>query len=348
LVADVLDWLVKPLRTHMAAHEMERTKRRVSHEVLEMAAHTKAAFYTVQADAQFLQKLQLIAEVHDATADLAKRLKDAGNINELELLTQQTGAQQGAVDLKRAEGELAAARAKLNRLLGLADARTNWKVVPALPNLPEQDPALGKTESLAIARRQDLAAAREHLAAVGAAVEVKRKTRFIPGLNVGIDTERESAGGHLTGPTVDLELPVFNWGKADLLQLQAEQRQMQAETEALENEVRNDVQSAHAAMRAARNVCEYQQTTLLPQRQRILSETLLHYNAMQKSNFELLLAKSEEQRAEQESIEALRDYWLARTELEQAAGGILEGKPVSQTGPTGNARPHEEGKTPQP
>ena len=69
---------------------------------------------------------------------------------------------------------------------------------------------------------------------------------------------------------------------------------------------------------------------LLPQRQRILKETLLHYNAMQKSNFELLLAKEEEQRAAQEMIEALRDYWIARADLEKAAGGPLTPKSASQ------------------
>ena len=55
----------------------------------------------------------------------------------------------------------------------------------------------------------------------------------------------------------------------------------------------------------------------------MLGETLLHYNAMQKSSYDLLLAKEEEQRAEQSRVEALRDYWLARVELERAVGGRL-------------------------
>lgn len=65
---------------------------------------------------------------------------------------------------------------------------------------------------------------------------------------------------------------------------------------------------------------------LLPQRQRILHETLLQYNAMQKSNYELLLAKERDQQEEQAAIEALRDYWIARAELERAVGGRLSGE----------------------
>jgi outer membrane protein, heavy metal efflux system len=50
---------------------------------------------------------------------------------------------------------------------------------------------------------------------------------------------------------------------------------------------------------------------------------LLQYNAMQKNSFDLAFAKEREQNAEQSSIEALRDYWIARVELERAVGGRL-------------------------
>lgn len=324
LVANVLDVLMLPLRKKMAARELEQTKRRVSHEMLELAANAKAAFYAMQAREQLLNKLQTVGEVGDATAEFAKRLHDAGNINDLELLEQQTGAAQTQLDVKRARADIVAARGKLNRILGLADKRMNWNVAVNLPRMPASDPSLSRVEQLALLQRQDLAAAREHARAVEDALKLKHKTRFIPGLNLGVDTERESEGKHLTGPTLDIELPIFNWGKADLKKLEAELRQSQAGTEALEAEVRNDVQSAYAALLAAREACEFQRGTLLPQRQKILAESLLHYNAMQKSNFELLMAKTEEQRAEKESIESLRDYWMAHAELEKAAGGTLK------------------------
>ena len=183
---------------------------------------------------------------------------------------------------------------------------------------------------MALRQRQDLAAAREHVAAVEQALGLKRKTRLVPGLNLGVDTEREVEGTHLTGPTLDVEIPLFNWGRASMKKLEAELRQAQANAQALEAEVRNDVEAAHAVLVGARDTAAHLSGVLLPQRQRILKETLLHYNAMQKSNFELLLAKEEEQRAGQEMIEALRDYWVARADLEKAAGGSLTPKPTTQ------------------
>ena len=79
----------------------------------------------------------------------------------------------------------------------------------------------------------------------------------------------------------------------------------------------------------------------------MLSETLLQYNAMQKSNFELLLAKEREQQEEQFAIEALRDYWIARARLETALGGTFN--PPPDSGPVPESQkskpaPHEDHK----
>jgi cobalt-zinc-cadmium efflux system outer membrane protein len=41
--------------------------------------------------------------------------------------------------------------------------------------------------------------------------------------------------------------------------------------------------------------------------------------------FELLLAKQEEYDAWQGYLEAVRDYWVARSDLERAIGGALPG-----------------------
>ena len=73
----------------------------------------------------------------------------------------------------------------------------------------------------------------------------------------------------------------------------------------------------------------------------MLSETLLQYNAMQKSNFELLLAKEREQQEEQFAIEALRDYWIARARLETALGGSAQPTPAGKPTATPQAKPEE-------
>jgi cobalt-zinc-cadmium efflux system outer membrane protein len=67
----------------------------------------------------------------------------------------------------------------------------------------------------------------------------------------------------------------------------------------------------------------------VPLAEQITAETQLQYNAMQLGVFQLLQAKQREIDTRRQSIAAQRDYWLARTELEQIlAGRMLRGSAV--------------------
>jgi cobalt-zinc-cadmium efflux system outer membrane protein len=257
---------------------------------------------------------------------LSRRQHEAGNINDLELFNQQTAYAQSRLDLAQAMAQSRADRERVNRLLGLWGGQTNWKPAEDLPALPEKELYLENIESLAVNQRLDLAAARNQAEIVASALQLKSKTRFLPGVSVGVDTERETDGQRVTGPTLSLELPLFDQGQPALARLAAQYRQAQRNFEALAINIRSEVREARDALIATRDTAEYYQKVLLPQRQRVLHETLLHYNAMQKSSYELLAAKEREQVAERGYVEALRDYWIARVELEKAVGGKLGGK----------------------
>ncbi len=327
---DFLDLLTLPARKKIAARNLEQTKLHVAHEVLRLAHEVQTAFYTLQAREQFVKRLNATVELNEAAADLSRRQYDAGNINDLELHNQQAAYAQARLDLAQATAQSRADRERVNRLLGLWGKQTDWKLADELPSLPEKELALENFESLAVGQRLDLAAARNQAQAVGNALQLKSTTRFLPGVTVGVDTERSADGQRVTGPTLSLELPLFDQGQPAVARLAAQYRQAQRSFEALAVNVRSEVREARDALIAARDAVEYYKKTLLPQRQRILRETLLQYNAMQKSSYELLAAKEREQVAERSHIETLRDYWIARGELERAVGGRLsaEGSPM--------------------
>ena len=279
-------------------------------------------------------RLAAIADVNEASADLAQRQYDAGNINRLELANQQLAAQQAHLELIRTDAQLRRDREKFNRLLGLSSAQTNWKIAAELPALPETDTLPENLEDLAVNQRLDLAALKLQVALAEGALNLKQKTRLLPAsVSFGLDTERDPGGERLTGPRLDLGLPVFDQGQADLARLTAELRRATADYEGLTLDVRSQVREATDLLRAARTAAEYYEKTLLPQRRLLLRETLLHYNAMQRSNYELLAEKERLLVAELESIDAQRDYWIARAELEMAFGGRLPGGALALTAP---------------
>ncbi|HEV2436141.1 MAG TPA: TolC family protein [Verrucomicrobiae bacterium] len=328
-----LDLLTLPARKKIAARHLEQTKLEVADKVLQLAADAQSVFYTLQAQMELTNRLGTIVAVDAAAADFARRQYDAGNINDLDLRNQQASAAQSHFDLMQAQAETQADRERLNRLLGLADGQIRWRIADELPALPATEPPLTNLETLAIKQRLDLAAARSQAESLAAALRLKEHTRFIPGLNVGVDSERTPDGQRVTGPTLDLELPLFDQGQPAVARLMAKYRQAEDHYQALGVNVRSEVRQARDALLAERAAVQYSQEELLPLRTQVLHETLLQYNAMGKSVYDLLLAKDREQMAEQSSLEAQRDYWLARVALDRAVGGRLSGEALPSPAP---------------
>ena len=328
---NLLDLLTLPAKEKMAARNLEQTKLRVADKVLQLAADTQTAFYDLQAQTELVDRLNTILEINAAASGLAQRQFDAGNINELELHNQQAPSIQSQLNLMKAKAEVQAGREHLNRLLGLSGDQINWQIVNELPSLPENELPLENLESLAVSQRLDLAASRSQAESIAAALRLKQHARFIPGATIGVDTERTPDGQRVTGPTLALEIPIFDQGQPAMAKLAAEFQQAKDDYAAKEINVRSEVREARAALLAAREAVEYSQKNLLPLRKQILGETLLHYNAMQKNSYDLLAAKDREQNAEQVNVEALRDYWLARVALERAVGGQLKDNTRSKT-----------------
>ena len=344
LVGDFLDLLLLPLRKQVAAAQFEQTKLRVSHEVLRLGAEVKAGFYTVQARQQLIKRLQAVTDVNEAAVDLSTRQHQAGNINDLELANQQASFQQAKLEWGKTQAQLRVDRERLNRLLGLWGANTQWKVGDELPAIPEKEIALEHLESLAVKQRLDLAAAQQQSALANRALSLRANTRYLPAaIKLGVDTERSPDRQRVTGPTLTLELPLFDQGQGAIARLQARYRQAQWQVEAIAIDIRSEVRQARDTLIAARDLSEFYAKIYLPQRIRIVNETLLQYNAMQKGTFELIAAKERELFAEREYTEAWRDYWTARAELERAVGGQLSDAGEVGTLPT-PAMPSPEGK----
>lgn len=324
LVQDFLDILIQPLRKKFAAAQLEATKLRVGYELIRTMADTKVAFFTLAAREQLAERLALVLDIEQTAAEFARRQSTAGNINALELLNREAAASEAAIAVATTRVEARRDRERLNRLMGFWGADIEWKIAAALPPLPKEEVATENLESFAISNRLDIEAARWGVETVGRALALKQKTRYFPvGINVGISHEKGSDGQRVMGPSLDIQLPIFDTGKASIARLKAEYERTQRQLESLAINARSEVRESRDVMLSAREVKERYETVLLPQRVKILEETTLHYNMMLKGAYDLLLAKQAEVAAERGYMEAWRDYWIARTELERSLGGRL-------------------------
>lgn len=323
---ELLDGLLAPRRRRLAAIELEALRLRTARLLQTTAADTRVAVANLQEVENRLEALVLLRDLDASAAEIAKRQHDAGNVADRELARHELRANESQVALTKARLEARGAREALQRQLGLSGPDLAWKLAKAWPERSAVEISGDGLERLAEEQRYDLAAARAGLDLVGQALALRKGTRFLPiGIEVGVSTEKEPDGARLTGPTLVLELPIFDTGKASIAKLEAEERKARRQLEGLVLETRSQVREAFDALRAARQLADFHRDVLLPQQAFVVDQTLRHHNMMLEGVYELIEARKEEIHARIAAGEIERDYWIARARLELALGGRLPG-----------------------
>jgi len=318
---DFLDIITMPMRKRVAAAQLQATRLEVGDHVLEVASQVREAFYAAQAAEQVAAMRRLVEESASTAAELATKQYEAGNISDLTLTNERSLAAQAKLDRRRAEGEAAVLREKLNKKMGTWGPRTAWKMPQKLPELPREEPALERLESVAIEKRLDVDAARRNAQSIGYALSLVKTTRWTGTVSVSVEAGRLRHNNKFAfGPSVALEIPLFDQRQAQVAKLEAFKRQADDELRALAVDVRADVRSSRARVVTARSVVEDYGRVVVPLRESTVRFSQEQYDAMLLGVYQLIQAKQAEFEAYREYIEALRDYWIARSDLERAAG----------------------------
>src|SRR5947199_6510151 len=295
LLKEFLDIVLLPLRKRIAAAQFEAAKLRVGHEILKTAAEVCAAFYEHQGDQQLVDLRKTVAKATERSAETALKMKEAGNLRNLDLANEQATHAQAKIELAKAQSEAVQSREKLNKLMGAFGAQTNWTVTSRLPELPGGEVSTSQLESRAIQQRLDLAAARQQFIAEARARGIARAEAILQGAEFGGHYEHEIEGSvYSIGPSVNVPIPIFNQGQPASARASAKMRQAEQRYLALAADIRSDVRAARDKMLLSRRQVEYFKSTALPTRTRVTEESQLEYNAMQIGPFQLLQAKQEE------------------------------------------------------
>jgi cobalt-zinc-cadmium efflux system outer membrane protein len=326
-----------PLRRRLAETQFDRERLRVTQELVNQTAEVRSAYFRAQAAAQIVEMRRSVAAAGDASLEAARALRNAGNTNRLGVAQEQIGANRARLDLADAELEVAASRERLNVLLGLWGEETRWRIPGRLPDLPEREVSPEELERAAVSERLDLASQRAEIEGLAQSLGITNITALIPDLSLTAHTEREPEGKTTSGPSLSFVAPIFDYGQAARararnLLLQAEDRYA-----ALAIEIRSEVRSAFTRMSLARKKAEFYRREVLPVQETVTRETQLQFNGMFFGVFQLLQARQAQIDAGRDYIQALSEYWLARTELEKALGRRL---------PAGELRPSSVGEEP--
>jgi cobalt-zinc-cadmium efflux system outer membrane protein len=323
LAQALLRMLQLPVQRRIARAQLEESTLAIAQAVFELAIDVRRSLIEAQAAQQALELRDHIGEAVALAAELVRGQHAAGNVADLELAEQEALVQESQLQLADAQLDWLERCEALTALLGLRGDETRWTLASRLPPLPAEERAAEGLESLAVARRLDLAAARQRVLAAADGPALQGLLAALPG-SAGLTAEREVESGDWSlGPSFEIALPVPGARGAERAIARERSRESEAELAALAVQIRSEVRRAWARMQAARARVLYFDHTVLPLRARILEQTQRRYNGMLAGAGQLLSARREQIRAGGDAVDALHAYWVARIELERALGTEL-------------------------
>ncbi len=343
---DILGLLQMPQRRGIAGAQLRAARARAVAATVDLVADVETGYFALVGAVQELELRQTTFDAVGAEAEVVERMHAAGNTTDLDLARERGMREQARVDLARAQVAVEIRREALNRLLGLSGADTRWSVAARLPDLPAAAPKVDDVEREAVAASLDLAALRAEAEAAAGRVSYARVRTILPELGVGVAASRADDENWRLGPAVSVGLPLFNWQQGPRARANAELRRAQNLLAATAVELRAGARAARQRLLEAHAEARQLRDVVLPLRQKVLEETLLQYNAMNASTFELLQARRDQVDAGRQYIDALRRYWTAAAEvtaLQRGASARLEtgmAEPAGSAGGGGQSAEH--------
>lgn len=308
---DLLSLIQIGQRRGAANAELDAARARAVAATVELAAQVEIAFYDHIAAKQDLELVQTAFDAAVASAELVERQHAAGNATDLALAREQGQREHARVEVGRAQQLVADTRARLGTLLGLgADAR-GWTAAGRLPAVPKTPPALDGLGRLADRASLDAAALRAEADAAAARRRHATVRAFVPAFGAGVAATRRDDEGWEVGPAIRVGIPLFDQQQGARARARAQERRAATELAAARAELAAEVQAARARVLAAFAEAHQLGDVVLPLRRRVLDQTVLHYNAMDATPFELLIARRDMVDVGRQLIDAQRRYWTA-------------------------------------
>ncbi len=312
--------LTMPMRADIEQRLFDQTRRGLTLEVLRLAGDTRKAWYSAVAAAETAQVQREALEAAEAGAELARRMAEVGNWSKLRQAREQSFYADTALAVARAEQVRLQTKERLVRLLGVND--TARVLLPSrLPDLPTSLPVLPEVEQQAMDTRLDLQMVKLDSEALAKNLKLTRTTRFINVLELGAMYNTSNEEPSQRGYEISFELPLFDWGQTRVVQAESRYRQSLERARETAVNARSQVREAHTMLQSQYAVARHVRDEVLPLRKRISEETLLRYNGMLASVFELLADARAQLAAVNAAIETSRDFWLAEADLQMALIG---------------------------
>ena len=317
---DFLALLTMPKRIKIERQRFLQVQQQAALQAVQLAINTRRAYFNAVAATEAAFYLQQATEATAAGAELAAEMKKAGNWSALDAMRQQALFNDALTQSELAGQARLAAIEALSQLLGQDDAAA-LKLPARLPDIPAALEKIENPAQLAIDQRLDVQIARTNTIALAETLGLAKSTAMVDAIRLTYQNKSATGEPLADGFGVSLMLPLFDWTHAKSRRAQEQYLQAVYRSADVAIRARSDARTAYAARKTAHALALHYRDTVVPTRKQISDETLLRYNGMLISVFELLIDARNQILAVNSAIQASRDYWLAESNWQMALHG---------------------------
>jgi cobalt-zinc-cadmium efflux system outer membrane protein len=351
-IADL--WQI-PVRKRVAQRELERAILELAGAAADLAADAKVAYFDAVAIQQLhetaLENLKIASEL----LELAGRRQAAGAGTEVDVNLSRGAVVDAELEVVSSRLAMAESRRALAKLLALTGSADELVLLDPLPPAPARLPDLGRVLELSKRWRLDMRAAWQAVGAAEAALQEQYRL-IIPFVELGVEMERGERGrsegrdlladtarasianGALTapdiqprserrrntdliiGPTLGLELPIFDQNQAQIAKAKYACEQARKTLDALDRVVAQEVRGALDRAATAWELAQLYRDRSIPLAERNLELSRKAYQAGKVSFLEVLEAQQFFLQSRSKYIEALQTAAGTIPELERTVG----------------------------
>jgi outer membrane protein TolC len=289
--------------------------------VLEHIADTRRAWINAVAQSQQTNQVERALESAEVGNNMIRQMTAIGHSSVREAAESELLLNELRSSLSRQRLAENASRETLIRQLGLwGEAARMLSVPDSLPSLPEVMLDIPAVEQQAIEGRLDVQMARLNLEGMATNLRLTRLNPFLSAIELGPSLEK-AEGAKERGYELELRIPIFDAGGIQNKKAKYIFEQAQTQAEATAISAASTARQALSAYRSTYEIAKNYRDNVLPLRQRVSQENLLLYNGMLISVFDLLEDVRSVAVVESGYINAVRDFWIADTNLQQALTG---------------------------
>ncbi len=318
---DVGGVLLMPLKRSLEARRLEASRYEAAGAVIEHLADTRRAWINAVAQGHQARLMERALESTQTGNNMTRQMAAIGHSGVIEAAESEMLLSDMHSSLAKQKLAADGAKETLIQQLGLWGDQARALTLPdRLPALPNTRLEIDSVEAQAVTNRIDVQMARADLEGMANNLSLTRKNPFLSAVELGTVTEKEE-GEKERGYELELRIPIFDAGGVKSKRAKFLFEQSQAQAQAVAIAAASNARSALAAYNVNWEIARHYKDQFLPLRQRVSREQLLMYNGMLISVFDLLDDMRSAVNVEAGYVNALRDFWLADTDLQQVLTG---------------------------